>query len=73
MYVVHWIIFLIRVEMADIAVGNQAGLTWEDVRYLVEIFIRVLEARPFASRVGWFRRKMDDGDAREMRLQRSCK
>ena len=59
--------------MTDIAVGDQAWLAWEDVGNLVEIVVRVLETRPFAGRVAWFRRKMDNRHAREMRLQCSCK
>ena len=63
----------ICVEMADIAVGNQARLAWEDIRNLIEIVVRILEARPFASRIAWFRRKMDNRHACEMRLQCSRK
>ncbi len=69
----HGIILLIRVEMTDVAVGDQAGLAREDVGNLVQIVHRVLEARPFAGGVARLRREMDDGDAREMRLQRARK
>ena len=59
--------------MADVAVGDQAWLAREDVGNLVKIVHRVLEAGPFTSRVARLRREMDDGDAREMRLQRARK
>ena len=59
--------------MADITVGYQTWLAGEDIGNLVEIVVRVLEAGPFASRVAWFRRKMDNRHACEMRLQRSRK
>ena len=68
MHIMHRIILLIRVQMADVTVGNQAGLAREDVRYLVKIVIRVLETRPFTGCIGWFRREMDDGNACKMRL-----
>ena len=67
MYIMHRSL-AICVEMADIAVGDQTRLAWEDVRNLVEIVVRILDTGPFAGCVAWFRRKMDDGNAREMRL-----
>ena len=72
MYVVHRRL-AIRVEMADVAVGDQTWLAGEDIRYLIEIVVRVLDARPFTVGVARLRRKMDDGDACEMRLQRTRK
>lgn len=72
MYVMHRDL-PIQIKMADVTVGYQARLAGEYVGNIVQIVVRVLEARPFAGGVAWTRRKMHNRDAREMRLQRPRK